>query len=144
MDPLTPHPADAPDPAPPSTADASPGAGASPPASGRWPADAHLRFYEAPSAEARAEVDRIREEALSLGWSEDQLYRNQDDVRFPSRGYGLVCFLKGRHVDRVTATSIRLVGEGGAAWRFYQVRGADHPAFSRVPVKASRRGGPRR
>ena len=85
------------------------------PPAGDWP------FTEPVSPEAVAMVDAIREQALSLGWSEAALYRNRGRLRFPNGGdYGLVCYWHGgRTIGEVTAQSIEIVCPSGSRLRYY-------------------------
>ena len=57
-------------------------------------------------------VDAIRDQALSLGWSESQLYQNRSRFRFPcGQDYGLVCFLEDdKRIGEVTRQSIEIIG----------------------------------
>ena len=57
-------------------------------------------------------VDAIRDQALSLGWSEAQLYQNRGRFRFPcGQDYGLVCFLEeDKRIGKVTRQSIEIIG----------------------------------
>ncbi len=56
--------------------------------------------------------DPIRDQALALGWSEAQLYRNRGRFRFPcGQDCGLVCFLeKDKRIGEVNRRSIEIVG----------------------------------
>jgi len=84
------------------------------PADGDWP-------FKAPVFPgAVAKVDAIRDQALSLGWSEAKLYQNRGRLRFPvGGGYGLVCFLEGdQRVGEVTARYIEIL-HGDSRTRFY-------------------------
>lgn len=63
-----------------------------PPSGRAFPAAGTFAFTEPVTAAAVAKVDAIRAEALALGWSEDALYRNRGNLRFPyGQEYGLVC-----------------------------------------------------
>lgn len=95
---------------------------ATPMPSWRWPEDQTLPFREVVTDHARAEVDRIKAEALAAGWTEAQLYQNQARWRFPSsREYGLVCFVRpGRRIERVEASAIVLRSNTGTVLRFYR------------------------
>jgi len=85
------------------------------PAAGDWP------FTESVSPEAIAQVDAIREQALSLGWSEADLYQNRGRYRFPVGGdYGVVCFLHSdARVGEVTAEWIEIINARGTGLRFH-------------------------
>jgi hypothetical protein len=77
------------------------------------------------SPEALAQVDAIRDMAVSLGWSHDDLYSITGRYAFPcGREYGLVCSVsKGRRIGEVTAESIEVIHEGrGSVLRFYRRR----------------------
>lgn len=67
--------------------------------------------YDLPRS-AYAEVERIREEASALGWSEASLNQTLGAHPFPiGRDYGLVCFLRdGDRIGDVTAESIEIIG----------------------------------
>lgn len=57
-------------------------------------------------------VDAIRDQALSLGWTDARLYQNRGRYSFPcGQEYGLVCFLyDDRSVGEVTRQSIEIIG----------------------------------
>lgn len=76
------------------------------PKDGDWP-----NHHPVP-ASAVAKVDAVRDQALSLGWSEDRLYRNRGRFRFPcGEDYGLVCFLEeNQRIGQVTRRYIEIVG----------------------------------
>ncbi len=77
-----------------------------------YPADGAWKYREPVTARALAKVDAIRDQALSLGWSEARLYQNRGRFRFPcGEDYGLVCFLdENKRVGEVTWQSIEIVG----------------------------------
>ncbi|MCL4553265.1 MAG: hypothetical protein M1305_06935 [Candidatus Marsarchaeota archaeon] len=83
-----------------------------------------------PSPESFARIDAIKEHALSLGWTESQLYQTESKFPFPyGDEYGLVCFLLGnRQTGEVTAQYIEILSPLGnrAATRFYNTN-ADQP-----------------
>ena len=120
-------------------ADSSDVVEAAPPAH-LYPANGDWRFTEPVSPEAVAKVDAIREQALTAGWSEAQLYQNRGRCSFPcGQDYGLVCFLHGDdRVGEITRQSIEIVNARGTRLRFYNldvdqpwlrhVRASDDPA----------------
>ena len=63
------------------------------------------------STDSKSKVDAIRDQALSLGWTEDGLYRTQGSCRFPfGQDYGLVCFLGANcTIGEVTDKSIEII-----------------------------------
>lgn len=85
------------------------------PTTGEW------RFTEPVSPEAVTNVDKIRDEALALGWPEARLYQNRGQIRFPcGQEYGLVCFLgEGATIAAVSREAITIQGRHGHALRFY-------------------------
>jgi len=86
-----------------------------------FPADGDWHFTENVSPEAVAQVDAIRDQALSLGWTEATLYQNRGHLCFPTGDtYGLVCFLHGGSViGEVTARFIEIISSGGSRLRHY-------------------------
>lgn len=85
------------------------------PAEGDWP------FTESVPPEAVAMVDAVREQALSLGWTEAGLYQNRGHLRFPvGAEYGLVCFLDpGDQIGEISAESIEIIRPSGSRLRHY-------------------------
>lgn len=79
----------------------------------KYPADGVWEHWWPVTAQAPSKVDAIRHQALSLGWSEAQLYKNRCWAPFPwSPDYGLVCFLGGdREVGRITPDAIEIIEE---------------------------------
>ena len=77
-----------------------------------FPEDGDWRFTQRVRTSAIPKVDAVREQALSLGWSEAQLYQNRGRFRFPcGEDYGLVCFLdENKRIGEVTRQSIEIVG----------------------------------
>ncbi len=77
-----------------------------------FPKDGDWRFTQRVRASAVPKVDAIRDQALSLGWSETRLYQNRGRFRFPcGEDYGLVCFLdENKRIGEVTRQSIEIVG----------------------------------
>lgn len=63
------------------------------------------------SAESKAKVDAIHDQAISLGWTEDGLYRATGDHPFPyGQDYGLICFVEPNiQIGEVTTESIELI-----------------------------------
>ena len=94
--------------------DAPPPLKSSPPAVApyRFPEDGEWTFTQPVRSSAVLKVDTIREQALSLGWSETQLYQNRGRFRFPcGQDYGLVCFLEDdKRIGDVTRQSIEIIG----------------------------------
>jgi hypothetical protein len=90
-------------------------------------------FTEAISHDAVSMVDGVRQQALELGWSEAQLYRDHGRYAFPcGQDYGLVCFLRsGDQVGEITRRSIEIVGSGGRKLRFYNSQ-AEQPWLRRA------------
>jgi hypothetical protein len=85
------------------------------PADGEWP------FTEPVASEAVGMVDAIREQALSLGWTEGGLYQNRGRLRFPAGDqYGLVCFLRSSDwIGEVSVQYIEIVRPSGSRLRHY-------------------------
>ncbi len=85
----------------------------------RYPADG-TGAYHPVSKTALALVDAIRDRALALGWTMDQLYRN---VGMAHRDWGLVCYLRsGDKIGEITRQSIEIVHRSQSApraLRFY-------------------------
>ena len=77
-----------------------------------FPADGDWKCSRPVGKDAVAKVDAIRDNALSLGWTEAQLYQNRGSLVFPcSHEYGLVCFLDdGERIGAVTNLSIEIIG----------------------------------
>ena len=86
-----------------------------------FPAHGDWRFTENVSPEAVAQVDALRDQALSLGWTEATLYQNRGHLCFPTGDtYGLVCFLQGGCViGEVTVRSIEVISSHGSRLRHY-------------------------
>ena len=91
------------------------------PARFAFPTTGEWRFTEHVSPEAVAKVDKIRDEALALGWPEARLYQNRGQIRFPcGQEYGLVCFVRdGETIAGVAREAITIQGRHGHALRFY-------------------------
>ena len=77
-----------------------------------FPKTGDWKFTEAVTQASVRKVDAIRDLAISLGWSEARLYRNQGRFRFPlGEDYGLVCFLEeNQRIGEVTRRYIEIVG----------------------------------
>ena len=100
-----------------------------------FPQDGHWNFTQRVKPSALAKVDAIRDQALSLGWSEARLYQNRGRYSFPcGQDYGLVCFLDDqRTVGEVTRQSIEIIGPPPQEnrLRFYNPD-ADQPWLKKV------------
>ncbi len=69
---------------------------------------------------SRAKVDAIKDEALSLGWTEDGLCNEKYKTNFPCGNYGLVCFLDANErIGNVTREYIEIILPSSAQQRFY-------------------------
>ena len=77
-----------------------------------FPPDGRWNFTQRVKPSAVPKVDAIRDQALSLGWSEARLYQNRGRYSFPcGQDYGLVCFLHDdRSIGEVTRQSIEIIG----------------------------------
>jgi hypothetical protein len=77
-----------------------------------FPKDGDWRFTQRVPPSAVAKVDAIRDQALSLGWSEARLYQNRGRFRFPcGQDYGLVCFVDEKErIGDVTRRNIEIIG----------------------------------
>jgi len=77
-----------------------------------YPKHGEWQFTYEVSPKAVSMVDAIRDQAVSLGWSEAKLYQNRDSLYFPyGQNYGLVCFLDGDlGIGEVTRQSIEILG----------------------------------
>lgn len=77
-----------------------------------FPKDGDWRFTQRVTPSAVAKVDAIRDQALSLGWSEARLYQNRGRFRFPcGQDYGLVCFVDEKErIGDVTRRNIEIIG----------------------------------
>jgi len=93
-----------------------------------FPADEDWPLTESVTAQALAQVDAIRDHALSLGWTEASLYQNRGRLRFPAGGEnGLVCFLHSDdQIGEVSAQSIEIIRPSGNRLRCYN-RDAPQP-----------------
>ncbi|MFB3883539.1 MAG: hypothetical protein ACE149_19915 [Armatimonadota bacterium] len=95
-----------------------------------YPAGGAWSFTESVAPEGLAKVDAIREQALTLGWTEAGLYQNRGRYRFPVGGdYGVVCFLHSEdQIGEITAHFIEIVRPNGSRLRYYN-RAASRPLF---------------
>ena len=86
-----------------------------------FPADEDWPLTESVTAQALAQVDAIRDHALSLGWTEASLYQNRGRLRFPAGGEnGLVCFLHLEdRIGEISAQSIEIIRPNGSRLRHY-------------------------
>jgi len=77
-----------------------------------FPKEGDWRFTRKVPPSAVAKVDAVRDQALSLGWSEVKLYQNRGRFRFPcGQDYGLVCFLdENERIGEVTRQYIEIIG----------------------------------
>lgn len=77
-----------------------------------FPADGEWKCSHPVGKDALAKVDAIRDQAISLGWTEAQLYQNRGALVFPcGHEYGLVCYLDGgQRIGEVTLQSIEIIG----------------------------------
>jgi hypothetical protein len=84
-------------------------------------------------AEILAKVDAIRDQALSLGWTLDQLYAKSTGSKFGPciRGSLLTCLKPGDQIGEVTQQSIEIILASGVRQRFYNLR-VDQPWIRRV------------
>ncbi len=87
----------------------------------RYPAEGDWPITHPVLVGAVAKVNAVREQALTLGWSEAQLYQNRGRFTFPcGEDYGLVCFLdEGEEVGEITRQSIEIINAHGNRLRFY-------------------------
>ena len=76
-----------------------------------FPKNGDWRFTQRVRSSAVPKVDAMRDQALSLGWSEARLYQNRGRFRFPcGEDYGLVCFLdENKRIGQVTRQYIEIV-----------------------------------
>lgn len=90
------------------------------------------KYSHSITSKALAMVDAIKQEAMSIGWTEPNLYQNRGQYKFPlGQGYGLVCHLDGeRSIGKVTENSIEIISHGKngqqTTMRFYNPD-ADQP-----------------
>jgi hypothetical protein len=101
----------------------------------RYPSEGDWPVTQPVSAGAISKVNAIREQALVLGWSEAQLYRNRGRFAFPcGEEYGLVCFLDdGEEVGEITRQSIEIINAHGNRLRFYN-HAVDQPWLHHEPA----------
>jgi hypothetical protein len=98
------------------------------------PADGDWRFAHSVTPAAVAQVDAVRDQALSLGWTVAGLYQSRGRYRFPAGDhYGLVCFLgAGDRIGEVSAQSIEIVAPSGTHSRVYN-RDVPQPWIRPIP-----------
>ena len=87
------------------------------PAEGDWPVTQPV------SPAAVNKVKAVCEKAMSLGWSEPQLYQNRGRYAFPyGQDYGLICFLDDdEKVGEITCQSIEIINSRGNRLRFHNL-----------------------
>lgn len=128
--------------APPATAPTVPSPPPPPPPAAaapfRFPATGEFRFTERVSPEAVAMVDAIRDQAVSLGWTLPQLYRNRASLKYPcGPDWGLVTFLDdGQRIGEVTREFIEIIHPGPreSRGRFHNME-VDQPWLKRIKPK---------
>jgi hypothetical protein len=87
----------------------------------RYPADG-TGAYHPVSKTALALVDAIRDKALALGWTMDQLYRN---IGMAHRDWGLVCYIGSEdRIGEITLQSIEIINRSGSPSSFFMGRSA--------------------
>lgn len=86
-----------------------------------WPKDSDLPNSEPVDATAIQAVDAIKNQALSLGWTEARLFQNSGRYKFPfGEDYGLVCHLgHGKRIGEITAQHIEIIQPSGSSLKFY-------------------------
>ncbi len=86
-----------------------------------FPADATLPICNPVSDWAIAQVDAVKDNAISLGWTESSLYQNQGTFAFPyGFDWGIVNFIdNGDRLGEVTSRTIELKTSTGSVLRFY-------------------------
>ncbi|MCZ2152916.1 MAG: hypothetical protein LC114_03275 [Bryobacterales bacterium] len=91
------------------------------------------RSDTAARAEILPKVDVIRDQALSLGWTLDQLYATSTGSKFGPciRGGLPTCLKPGDQIGAVTQQSIEIILASGVRQRFYNLR-VDQPWIRRV------------
>lgn len=112
---------------------------AEPKAEHLFPASGSFKFTHHVFTEAVKKVDAIRDQALSLDWTESSLYQNRGRFKFPcGEDYGLVSFLEGdRLIGEVTRQSIEIIHPGPreSRLRFYNPH-VDQPWIKRSGKEA--------
>lgn len=100
----------------------------------RYPTNGEYPCTYPVSPEAVAKVDAIRNDALSLGWTENGLYQNRGRFKLPcGQDYGLVCFLgKDECIGEVTGQYIEIIRPSGIRHRFYN-HDAEQPWIKKEP-----------
>jgi len=76
-----------------------------------YPQTGTFAFHQEVTDEALTAVRAIRDEAISLGWSEASLFQNRAHLLYPiGQDWGLVCFLeKGRTLGTISREFIEIV-----------------------------------
>lgn len=104
-------------------------------ASPAYPDSGERPFTQPVTADAVRQVDKIRDRAIALGWSEARLYQNRGRFRYPcGDDYGLVCLLdRGRTLGEVAHRYIVIVGSppSRTVMRFYNLD-AEQPWIRRI------------
>ena len=98
-----------------------------------YPADGDWKFTRSVPLEVVAQVDAIRDKALTLGWSEARLYQNRGNIKYPcGQDWGLVCTLdNGETIGEVTRQYIEIFTQSGVRQRFINFD-VDQPWIKRV------------
>jgi len=98
-----------------------------------YPADGDWKFTKPVPFEVVAQVDAIRDKALTLGWSEARLYQNRGNIKYPcGQDWGLVCTLdNGETIGEVTRQHIEIFTKSGVRQRFINFD-VDQPWIKRV------------
>lgn len=96
-----------------------------------YPHEGHFNFQEIVTENAFREVERIKAEAIKLGWTEGYLLQTKGRAKFPSGAdYGLICFLKGgRKVTQVKEGCIVMKAPSGTILRFYRPDRVGNPGI---------------
>ena len=87
-----------------------------------YPPDSDLPVLRPVTFHALGEVDAIRNQALSLGWTDAQLYGTRGRFTFPcGPGYGVVCFIHSdQRLRKVASAHIEIICSGGHSLHFYR------------------------
>jgi len=89
----------------------------------RYPKAQQLPNFHPVSRYAVTQVDAIRKRALSMDWTDTELYRNQGgEFPFPyGFDWGIVNFIdRGDRLGKVTSRSIELITSAGSLLHFYK------------------------
>ena len=97
-----------------------------------YPTEGDFAFREVATELAFTEVERIKEEAMALGWTEPFLLQTKGTSKFPSGPeYGLICFLKGgRKITQVKESCIVMEAPSGTVLRFYRPDRIGNPGIT--------------